>query len=119
MGKPAILIAIYKAVAHVWDFSEADLCVFAQQPWVPNWKTNCLGRFFHAGKPRTTKLEVINLDVDLGINGLVREFWANGLKVRGGLIGAYIAKTTKEVNPETDPLLNLQKVHDKFIEGTA
>ena len=99
-GQLATLVTTYKAGVHMWDFSSADLCIFAQQPWVPGWKTNSLGRFFHSKTPKGTKVNVLSLDVHLGINRLLNELWTKGMKLRGGFIGTYIREKLED--PEAD-----------------
>ena len=113
----AILVVTYKVGAHVWDFSDAEICIFAQQPWVPGWQTNCLGRFYDAKAPRDNKLNVIDLDPHRGINFLVKQLWANGFKVRDGFMRLYIQKMIKSGTAEGDdvPGLDIKNIYGEYM----
>ena len=113
----AILVVTYKVGAHVWDFSGAEICIFAQQPWVPGWQTNCLGWFYDAKASRNNKLNVIDLDPHRGINFLVKQLWANGFKVHGGFMRLYIQKMIESGTAEGDdvPGLDIKNIYGEYM----
>ena len=116
----AILVVTYKVGAHVWDFSGAEICIFAQQLWVPGWQTNCFSRFYDAKAPRETKLNVIDLDPHSGINFLVKQLWANGFKVRSGFMWLYIQKisessTVEKAEEDDVPDLDIKNIYGEYM----